>query len=102
MKNYYPGKDPDATAQAVYDQLKKEVALVAVFDDPATADKPAVFNNVYSSTVARRVSQLVASDKADWHRIGGTDSPNGKLSIYSNSALELHLPQIYQSWPWHS
>lgn len=92
MKNYYPGKEPPAMAQAVYDQLKKEVALVAVFDNPADADKPGVFNNAYSSTVARRVSHLVASDKAIWQRIGGTDSPNGKLSIYANSALKSHFP----------
>lgn len=92
MKNYYPGKEPTAMSQAVYNQLKREVALVAVFDHPGDAEQPGVFNNPYSSTVARRISEMVASDTAIWHRVGSTDSPNGKLSIYSNSTFKNHLP----------
>jgi hypothetical protein len=83
LKGRHPGQTPQQIAVSIYAKTKQTAALVAVFADPEQAVKPGVFNNSYSSTVAKHVSYSVAHDR-DWKLIGNVESPNGRLSVYKN------------------
>lgn len=81
MKNYFVNETPDKMSKSVYERLKADVPLVAVFAVPAEAAEPGIFDNPYSSTVAREVSYMV-SHEAAWRRLGEIDSPQGRLAVY--------------------
>lgn len=87
MKNYFPNKSPEQAARAAFNQMEKEVALVAVFAKPDDALKPGVFDNPYSSTVARMVSEMVQKDSG-WKHLGYADSPQGRLILCWNTKFK--------------
>lgn len=83
MRSMFRDQSPQMVAQTVYRRLQQEVPLVAVFSNPDQALQPGIFNNVYSSTVSRHVSQKVAADP-NWKLVGHVEGPQGKLSIFQN------------------
>lgn len=88
LRGLYPNRTPQQVATSAYDDIKKNVALVAVFSDPKRALAPGIFpySNPYTVAVSHHVSKRVALDP-DWKLLGRVNGVRGLLSVYQNNCL---------------
>lgn len=79
---------PDQMADLVFERVRSELDLVAVFTTPSDALKAGVFDNPYTATISKNVSERVQKDP-NFKLVSVVDGPNGELSVYQNIGPEL-------------
>jgi hypothetical protein len=84
---FYPGSSPEQVAVRNYDNVKRDVALVAVFQNPEQARQPNLFSNPYSAAVSSYMSSRVKEDKS-WQYLGAVNGPRGMLAVYQNTSFD--------------
>lgn len=79
------GTTPEEMAELSF-KRSQTADLVVVFSNPSDAFRPGIFNNRYSRTVSRLVSERIPKDP-DFRFVSKVNGPFGELSVYRNSRL---------------